>query len=418
MVLIVASILAALGFHSFLHAPIRVSNIVTVGSNSVVPKSYPIVPATFFGMSVLNQHGVIPPLSYGTTRTWDAYPGVDWADTNPLPGRYDFKSLDVFFAAANKSKDVVFTLGRTPQWASSLPDAKNSYGLGQCAPPENMATWDAYVRAVAKYVHGRTHYWELWNEPDDKNFYCGDISKMVEMSKHAHSILKEVDPQAILISPPVTGGPGPKWLESFLAEGGGSYVDVIAFHGYWSASAEDIESVIASYQVVLHDHALDKKPLWDTEVSWAGSGNLPAPAEQDQAAYIAKSYLLHWSQGVERAIWYAYDVGPKGGGMLSSNKEMSAPAKAYKETYRWMQGATLVAPCIHDSHGTWTCSLRRNGDYRAEVMWNSSSVISMSPDTRFTEYYDLAGSIHHLSGENVTIGFMPVLFENRAIPPQ
>ena len=33
-----------------------------------------------------------PPLNYGTTRTWDSFPMLDWAEINSSAGVYEFKS--------------------------------------------------------------------------------------------------------------------------------------------------------------------------------------------------------------------------------------------------------------------------------------------------------------------------------------
>jgi hypothetical protein len=379
--------------------------IAAPNGSAVLPIS-----SKFFGLTVLNTQSMPPTLHFGTTRTWDASPAMNWAETNSQPGQYNFRSVDQFFAL-NKDRDIIFTLGRTPRWASSLPDAKGPYGSGQCAAPRDLASWDAYVEAVAKYVNGRTHYWEIWNEPDGDQFYCGDISTMVAMAQHAHAILKRVDPLALVLSPPITGGPGPKWLDSFLMAGGGASVDIIAFHGYSTATAEDIESVVASYQAVVQKYQQGSKPMWDTEVSWAGNGNLQAPDDAARAAYIPELYLLHLSQGIQRVVWYAYDASPKDGGLRSSKPAMSPAEKAYEQTYLWLQGATLTAPCSKDDAGTWSCGLERGKSYKGVVLWNSTRTLSLSTDSVFKQYRDLEGSAHVLSGAKVVVNSAPILLE-------
>ncbi len=201
------------------------------------------IPASFFGLTVLNFKNVSPTMPFGTTRSRDAYPALDWADANPFPGRYNFRSLDEFISLnQSRNTEIIYTFGRTPLWASSQPGAPGPYGRGQCAPPADLRAWDNYVRAIATHVAGRIKYWEIWNEPNAPNFYCGGISTMISMAQHASRIIKGIDPSALILSPGVTGGPGPQWLAEFLARGGNHYVDVIAFHGYWSARAEDVST--------------------------------------------------------------------------------------------------------------------------------------------------------------------------------
>ena len=98
-------------------------------SNQPIPRSY-------FGLTVMRSR-LVTPMDYGTTRSWDVWPEPDWGSANPAPGVYDFTSLDAFLAANNnQTRDIIYTLGRTPQWASSQPAIDN--GLGHpgelCAP--------------------------------------------------------------------------------------------------------------------------------------------------------------------------------------------------------------------------------------------------------------------------------------------
>ena len=170
-------------------------------------------------------------------------------------------------------------------------------GPGQCAPPSDLSVWDNYLRAIVTHAAGKIRYWEIWNEPQSTEDYCGDIPTMVTMAQHASRIIKSIDPNALILSPAANGGPGPAWLASFLAAGGSNYVDVIAFHGYWSAQAEDVVGVIANFKAAMVANGAAGKPMWDTESSWAGFGTLPTPTMSAQVGFIAKDYILHWSQG-------------------------------------------------------------------------------------------------------------------------
>ena len=211
------------------------------------------VPANYFGMTVLDFRNVQPVTAFGTIRSWDSYPFLDWAEANPSRYVYDFSWLDAFIAKSSTlNSEIIYTFGRTPQWASAQPNAPGPYGPGQCAPPANIADWDNYVTAVVTHAAGRIKLWELWNEPNDAQFYCGDMPTMVTMAAHAYDIVKRIDPTARVLTPAVTSTSGPSWLASYLAMGAGGYADIIAFHGYWSTSAEDVLPVIARYHSVVN----------------------------------------------------------------------------------------------------------------------------------------------------------------------
>jgi hypothetical protein len=384
------------------------------------PPPPPPLTASMFGMTVLNYSTLTPTVPFATTRTWDAYSNLDWAEVNSAAGKYNFYWVDQFVALNQaRGASVIYTFGRTPQWASSKPTAPGPYGPGQCAPPTNLANWDAYVTAIVTHVAGKIKFWELWNEPDDPNFYCGDIPTMITMAQHARTIIKGIDPTATVLSPAVTGGPGPSWLTTFLAGGGAASVDVIAFHGYWSPKAEDVLPVIANYKTVMAANGAGSKPMWDTEASWAGFGNNGTPSSEQQVGFVAKSYLLQWSAGVSRFVWYAYDGGPIWGGMWTSTGGASPAATAYTQTYDWMVGASLTTPCALGSNRIYTCGLSRTGGYQAEAVWlTGTTTTSMAVSSIYTEYRDLGGAVHPVVNGSVTVGDEPILLETGPLPSQ
>ncbi len=385
----------------------------------VAVTSSPVEPS-LFGLTVLDFTKLSPSMPFGTTRSWDAWPDLDWSDANPSPGTYNFTYLDKFISINQASgTEMIYTLGRTPRWASSQPNAPGPYGPGECGPPADMSDYDNYLTAIVTHAAGRIKYWELWNEPQAQSSYCGDIPAMVAMAHDAAQIIKGIDPTALILSPGVTGGPGPGWLSSFLSEGGAAYVDVIAFHGYWSPNAEDVVKVISSYRAAMAANGVTEKPLWDTESSWAGFGNNGTPSSSHQVGFVAKAYLLHWSMGVSRFVWYGYDGGPIWGGLWKSATGESPAAKAYGETYRWMVGATLRSPCSPSkTSGIWACNLSRPGGYLAEVVWipNTTATYTVPPWPPYTEYLDLTGAVHTITNQTVTVGDEPILLETGALP--
>lgn len=368
-------------------------------------------------MTVLDFEKVGPRLPIGTTRSWDSHPGLDWSDINSNPGQYDLKQFNDFIRI-NQSRDteIVYTLGRTPPWASSRPDAPGTYGPGQCAPPKRLEDWDKYVNALATEAAGHIRYWELWNEADDPEFYCGDIPTMVTLAQHASAIIKNIDPSAKILSPSVTGSTGPAWLGSFLSAGGASYVDIVSFHGYWSATAEDIIPVVASYRKIMKDTHVDSKPLWDTEASWAGIGSYSITDYSKRSAFLAKYYLLHWSLGIPRFVWYAYDGGQRWGGLWDKGAGLHRDGVAYREIYKWMVGASMNEPCSEDRSGTWTCDLERSGGYHARAIWNSRSSVRYSVPARFRGYRDLDGKTNTVLGRSITVRDEPILLETGIAP--
>ena len=68
------------------------------------------IAANFFGLTVLNYQNLRAKLPFGITRTWDAYPGLDWADANPAPGQFVFAPLDAYLSSTAKAVGRLSTL--------------------------------------------------------------------------------------------------------------------------------------------------------------------------------------------------------------------------------------------------------------------------------------------------------------------
>lgn len=376
-----------------------------------------VIPGTFFGMSInkFALSGPTIPFPYGTTRTWDAYPSLNWSALNPGPAVYNFAPLDDFIEwhKANSHAEIIYTLGNPPAWASAQADAKCNDGPGTCAPPENLSAWDNYIKAIATHSKGRIHIWELWNEPQDEAYYKGDITTMVTLAKHTYQIIKAIDPNAIILSPSCTGGSAASWMRSFLDAGGGAYMDVLAFHGYWDATAESIVPIVSKYRALMNSYGISDKPMWDTEANWAG---VSAPAGYDvRAGFVAKHYLLHWSLGVNRYVWYMYD-NPSYGGLWEKTSGLHLDGVAYQQTENWMVGARMTKACSVDGAGLWSCTLSRDGGYTAQVLWNSTKAVQFLPPTTYKQYRSLTGAVTSLSGTPILVGDLPILLESGTPP--
>ena len=251
----------------------------------------PIASPAFFGLTVLDYKNVNPLLTFGTIRTWNAHPTLDWAETNPAAGQYIFAPLNSYIATnISAGRQILYTFGRTPRWASTAPDAVGPYGPGQCAPPI-ISAWDQYVAAVVTNAAGRIKYWELWNEPNQPASYCGDLASMVTMAQHAYRIIKSIDPSAMVLSPSASARSGATWLDSFIKAGGLHTFDIVAFHGYEGAQAESIIAIVDAYRSVMSRHHLSAMPLWDTECSW-GESNIGDSTHR--AAFLSKYFFLQW----------------------------------------------------------------------------------------------------------------------------
>jgi hypothetical protein len=280
-----------------------------------------------------------------------------------------------------------------------------------------MTDWGNWVRAVATRYKGRIRYYELWNETDAWNWWSGTTPQMVQMARVAYPIIKSVDPRAIVVSPSPQGINGYKWMDGFLAQGGGSYVDVIAFHGYvthpggytaapetWVTIANNIRNTMNKYHVY--------KPVIDTELSWGQNWQLASAT--GQSAFVARIYILHWLYGVNRAFWDVWDNGNYG--TLYHNYLLPGGV-SYTYLSKWLVGAAMDK-CIQFSNGSWACHLSRPGGYQAWILWNvyGNTTWHLASSLNLRVERTLSGGKWAISpSAYLTIGTVPILVESWSV---
>src|SRR5437868_11779365 len=126
-----------------------------------------------------------PSDAFGDLRLWDS--STAWGQINTSAGVYDWSTLDAWLTAASQhGKDVLYTFGVVPTWASSnRNDTTCFYLAGACDPPNDLNPdgtgtdqhWKSFVTAIATHSYNRTaghiKFWELWNEPDEPWYWTG-----------------------------------------------------------------------------------------------------------------------------------------------------------------------------------------------------------------------------------------------------
>lgn len=402
------------------------------------------VDATFFGMCVNKIPSFPLAVPVGSLRLWDT--GTNWLQMCPTSdySRCDWKHLEKWLAAAkgNGITDVMYTFGKTPAWISSDPENPCSGRFpGACFPPRDVATdgggsdaaFKGFVKALVEHNQrldsrnfAKIKYWGMWNEPGAKNYWQGTDAQMVRMVKDAHAIIKEADPDALVLSPEPAANSkkginaAGDWLDHYFSAGGSAYADVIAFHGAANAVhpgdhpvVEDIVKLVTNVKEKVAKHPeLAGKPLWLTEGQWGLSSE--ANWTPDQAAsFVVRWYTLLASMGVRRVYWYMYDGNPATccGSMWTPETGELPTAVAYKEAHKWLLGRT-VSPCSTKGH-VWSCDLTATG-YQGKIVWYDEYEKTTSYDAgSFSSYRDMSGGVNRVEpkAHTITLGNRPVLLE-------
>lgn len=339
------------------------------------------VPRSYFGLHMHRADAGTPwpPVGFGSWRLWDAY--TTWPMLEPQRGAWDFTRLDKYVAmAALTGVDILLPFGLSPAWASARPDEPSAYKPGNAAEPKRLDDWRNYVRTVAERYKGRIRYYELWNEPNLRNFYTGSVESMLELARETYAILKQVDSRNLLAAPAVTeGGKQLEWLDRYLALGGGQFMDILSHHFYVPRAApEQMLPMVADVRKIMARHGVAYKPLWNTESGWwmengDGTDSRPAPFTTwkqlglaDAAAYVSRSLILGWAAGMERFYWFAWDNHSMG--LIEPTTKALKPAgHAFARTREWLQGAVMTGCEMSDD--VWVCTLNPPGGGKAWIVW-------------------------------------------------
>lgn len=390
---------------------------------STPPPAGRIVPPAFFGMHVPRQTiDGWPTVPFAIQRLWDLYPNVTMLDVNPQPGVYQWDMLDTIVNDAERhGVELVYVFGYVPEWASTRdkdndPPCPEDMPAGACYPPQ-MQAWKDFVTQITSRYGARIKYWELWNEPNESNYWRGSLQQLVALAREAYPLIKNAG--GTVLSPAPQGTSSPVWLDRYFNEGGDDYLDVIAFHGYLYDKPEALKAWMEALRTVRGNYGLSNKPFWDTEHSW-GDATWPMGASQDlRSAWLARFIVLSFNYGIERSIWYAWDnpgwgtLYPRGGGT------MLPPGKAYEQVYNWLVGASLGA-CEEIAGGNMReCRLMRANGYEGTIVWHTTDDPNVTANYTVPPGYvrrrTLDPAIEPDStvsgGQTIAVGMKPVLFE-------
>ncbi|HSW15178.1 MAG TPA: glycosyl hydrolase [Solimonas sp.] len=305
-------------------------------------------------LNKFGQYRTVPALGAGLVRIWDMR--TNWNHLAPTPEAWKERAgeawtrLDGLVDVVRRQTPgtaLLMTLGQPPAWASASPQATCPYGTGTCGAPISLDAWRDYVETLARRYKGRITHWELWNEADYKRFFVPTVS-LVDLAKVASEVLKSVDPANRLISPGFTSS-GIVWLDRFLAQGGGRYVDAIGFHWYAPGAPETLAPRIKNVRALMQRYRVENLPLWNTE----GAPLCSSPGKSvchvkgleagEVEALPMRFILTMWLEGVSAVGYYTVE-GIGGRTVMLFDPDSRAPTQAgtgYAMLGRWLREARV-----------------------------------------------------------------------------
>lgn len=223
-----------------------------------------------------------------------------WNWTQPKADQWDWSKVDELTKVHRREGIGLQALvNGTPRWAA-LPSADGTNHRGGSSPPDPTA-WRVWTRELAKRLKGKTHYWEIWNEPDI-GFFAGTQEQYFSMLETAYEQIKAVDPSAVVMTggfvSMVHHGRKPLMVERLLANHH-DHFDMIAYHthGHFANFREELDDRLLPY---CKEVLPGPRPLYFTE-----TGMDTRLGQRYQAITLPKKIVFAWSRGAVAYTWFS-----------------------------------------------------------------------------------------------------------------
>jgi len=340
------------------------------------------------GMHVAGIHqGLFPSqrVPVESVRLWDS--GTSWAQIEINRGRYDWSGLDRSLATANAAgvSDILMVLGPTPTWNARTTEGVHYPLPGAAAVPRSLTAWDAFVRATVDRYAGRITAYQIWNEASLRMFWRGSPETLADMTKRAYDIIKEGDPDALVVAGSSTVRLPAAYERFFLrymrALAALDWpIDVIAIHSYPTGEQDpqDRANNLRIVRTSLDELNAPDLPVWDTELNYglAGPGPIARTAITGERAieWTVRTYLDSLKFDVSRTYWYIWTEQPYDLlGIQMTNR--SAAVTGLQTVEAWLAGGEWGGCTTVDNLNR--CYLRKNGE-TSEVLWTDVGNASVS----------------------------------------
>lgn len=191
-----------------------------------------------------------------------------WDDLEPSPGDYRWSIVDDFvkLAVDRYGLELIAYVCYTPEWAAIEPGS-NAWK----SPPRDPAAYGRLMQGLAERYRGKIRNWEIWNEPDNRDYLVGTVAQFAELLEQGAAGVRRGNPEARV----VLGGIADN-LE-FLAElferhAGARHVDVVNVHRYpetWTGQRlEDLVPFLERARGIV-ESAGEGEPIWLAEVGYS-----------------------------------------------------------------------------------------------------------------------------------------------------
>lgn len=234
---------------------------------------------------------------------------IGWDGVEPEKDRYELGYWDAFVQLAHERGIVLIPyVAYTPRWNSD--GGPDDYWK---TPPRDLKEFSEIMRLLATRYRGRIHSWELWNEPDNRDYWLGSAAQYAALLQAGAEAVHGADPELKVVSGGLAGGVD-FFRELFAQPGAAQAIDVVNLHSYyetWNPNPlETIPSYVDDIGRIVAERG-GRQPLWMAEVGYSNFQSTKAtqyPYEHSvdfQAVMLVRTLALLFAKpAVSLVAWY------------------------------------------------------------------------------------------------------------------
>lgn len=192
-----------------------------------------------------------------------------WDDLEPERDRYDFSPVERTLRLAEEhGVRLIPYVCYTPAWLAR--EGARDHEVYRSVPRE-VGELEQLMELLARRYRGRIESWEIWNEPDNQEYWLGTPAEYAALLAAGSRGVKRGDPDARVVLGGIAGHL--EFLEELLTEHRiAPWVDVVNLHSYsetWSPEPlEGITPYLARAAELVRTHG-ESEPLWLAEVGYS-----------------------------------------------------------------------------------------------------------------------------------------------------
>jgi hypothetical protein len=237
---------------------------------------------------------------------WGRFDLCWWSLAETQRGVYDFTSPDVAgWENWNTDRAIQLMKDRGIEPFPILCYGNPLYDSGQGPSTEAGRTgYGNYCYAAASRYRNSVTYWEIWNEPNQEQFWARppDPADYARLAVAAAPRIREGNPDAVVVGG-VTSGIDAAFLQTAFENGLLDVVDAVTVHPYRIAAPESINTEIANLRTLMSQYTTRNIPVWTGE--WGYNTFWTELTELGQAKCLSRMMVNNLSQGIDLSIWFS-----------------------------------------------------------------------------------------------------------------